>query len=181
MRETGPNGFTPERAAEAGDTQKLLIEHWQQHGNLDAPGVSDDEKKRFAHEQAALYDREIQKLVDKIAEQEREKAGWLKQAALVEGRGAAKAAPEPFAPEELDWFKEGEDENRMTLQESWEALGSLDVDDIPDAEKLDFARKKKAQYDAALQAGRLKTDDAMIEKMRRLDILISQYGAEKKD
>lgn len=180
--EIRPEGFMQERAAESGDAKKRLIDHWQKNGNLDAPGVSDDEKRRFANEQAELYEREIRKLADKMAELEKEKVGWIQQAALVEiaaeDRETEKAARQPFTPEELEWFKEGEDENHMALQERWEVNGSLDVDedDITYAEKLLFAKKKKAQLEAALKAGHVQADDPLKERLLKLDIFIAQYG-----
>lgn len=159
------------------EQRQRMLEHYAETGSLDAPGVPEEMKRDYALERAEEAEREIKRLTAELGLAVGRKHEWARIAADI---GKDDASPVPaapdFTPEELAWFKDGEDPNRMALQESWEAYGSLDVDDVSDAEKEAFAVQKKAQLLAAREAGRLARSEELDRTIGRLDILIAQYG-----
>lgn len=161
-------GFVPEVARDAGKESErargLLEGRWLTHGDVDVEGVTDAEKSAFVDEKL----RETEAKMAKLADQARRLEG-LKR----EYSGVPKEAA--FSAEDEAWFKEGGDDERMTLQANWEASDSLDVDDISDAKKYEFARQKREELAAAIADGRLGDLERARERLARIELLEQQY------
>ncbi len=141
----------------ANDAQARLADRWKAEGVIDIAGMSDAQREQFAREREQRLSDEIQLI--------RQAFGFRK--------------------EERAWFATGEDQEQLALQQLWETTGSLDMGNldeetrdtsIRDETKLRFAKEKKSQLQEAIRAGHLPKSEAVMEKLRRLDLLIEQYG-----
>lgn len=162
--------------SESDDLREKMKDHWAKTGGLDVEGVPAEMKRSFVREHLEAARREVDLAAAKLEDLMAQEADWERLAVQVGAVEDVAAEQRTFTKEERAWFKEGESEDHMALQESWEATGSLDVDDIPDEEKAAFAEKKLAQLRAAISAGHVKADETSDERLSRLEVLIAQYG-----
>lgn len=161
-RRFNPEASQPEREDER--TRGLLEGRWLTHGDADVEGVPDEAKAKF--------------VADKLRETDAQLAKLMKQAKQLEAlrEKYSGAAPEAdFEPQDKAWFAEGEDAEHLALQANWETSQSLDVDDISDTKKYQFAKRKREELSNAFAAGQVADAEAAKERLDRLELLEDQY------
>lgn len=156
----------PGANSEKENARRLLEGHWFTNGDLDVEGVSDEVKAEFIAEKTRENEAAMAKLRDQRA----------KLDAL---RVSYPAAEEGFTSEEEEWFAGGDAAARkLALQEYWEEHASLDIEEIPAAEKVAFAddRLRQLKYLAGTEKFRL--SEGLRDRIQRLELLRDQYAKE---
>ncbi|HTM68847.1 MAG TPA: hypothetical protein VL426_06145 [Candidatus Binatia bacterium] len=164
--ETGPRFYDQEPSSERRETEgarSKLERHYFTEGNVDAEDVPDEVKEKFIAEKLRENEVKMEKLRQESARLEEMRA---------------KLSPD-FTEEEEAWFAGGEAAARkLALQELWESQMSLDIEEVPAAEKVSFADDRLRQLRYLATTEQFKGSEGLAERIDRLEQLREQYKKE---
>jgi len=159
--------FNPEAAKESGQNEhrQQLEERWRSPQDFSIEDVPREVADEF--------------IAEKKAELAKEKEELARRQAELDARYAALDAVAGFTEEEEKWFAGGEAAGRkLALQDSWEAHGSLDVEEVPAAEKVAFADDRLRQLKYLAGTEKFRFSDGLADRIARLELLRDQYAKE---